>query len=97
MSVDDLKKTIKTRHAVLTWTEKAACVGQQELFFVDHLLRTVRKAKAICAECAVRDKCLAHALENQEYGIWGGMTANERRILLRQSRRRKKDLELARE
>ena len=89
--------TDKQKHAVLTWVNSAACIGKQELFFMDHMLLTVKKAKAICAECVVRDKCLEHALANQEFGVWGGMTANERRILNRQLRKKKtkQDHELA--
>ena len=86
------------RHAVLTWTSSAACVGKQELFFMDHMLVTVRKAKEICAGCAVKDKCLEHAMTYQEFGVWGGLTANERRLLrrkLRKEQKKKINLELA--
>ena len=44
------------------------------------------KAKAVCAECPARDACLGWALEHSEYGIWGGLTEDERRALLRQRR-----------
>lgn len=37
-------------------------------------------AKQICAACPVRRQCLRYALESGErYGIWGGMTEEERR------------------
>lgn len=40
-------------------------------------------AKRICDRCEVRGQCLAYALENNEcYGIWGGLSAKERRKLL---------------
>ena len=39
----------------------------------------VEKAKRICFECDVREKCLDYAIYHQEiYGIWGGMTETER-------------------
>ncbi len=42
----------------------------------------VRRAKAICAECSVREACLAYALRVREpLGIWGGLTELERRHL----------------
>ena len=47
--------------------------------------RTAREqaAKALCAQCPVRQQCLAHALEAREpYGVWGGMTEDERGALL---------------
>lgn len=40
------------------------------------------RAKSICAMCPVRQECLEWALEaDVRSGIWGGMTANERRRL----------------
>ena len=45
------------------------------------------KAKAICARCPVRDACLAYALDTGEaFGVWGGLTEDERRAMLRQRR-----------
>ncbi len=64
----------------MNWTESAACAGKGGLFFEDNRPSVVRKAKAICKGCAVREACLEYATENSEYGLWGGMTANERRI-----------------
>ena len=41
-------------------------------------------AKAVCAACPVRQACLEHALSASEpYGIWGGLTLRERRMLRR--------------
>ena len=46
------------------------------------------EAKAICAPCPVRAACLDHALAARENeGIWGGLTARERRRLVRRHRR----------
>ncbi|HEY7704062.1 MAG TPA: WhiB family transcriptional regulator [Acidimicrobiia bacterium] len=43
-------------------------------------------AKEICSLCPVRRECLAYALmTRQPYGVWGGMTATERRRLLRRN------------
>ena len=45
-------------------------------------------AKAVCAECAVREMCLEHALGSRERdGVWGGATEKERRRIIRQRRR----------
>jgi hypothetical protein len=39
-------------------------------------------AKAICSSCPVVSQCLAWALETgQDAGVWGGLTADERRAL----------------
>lgn len=38
------------------------------------------RAKAVCASCPVLQQCRQHALDSREpYGIWGGMTEEERR------------------
>ena len=39
----------------------------------------VKLAKALCAECPLRDICFAYAIENQErYGVWAGTLPHER-------------------
>ena len=41
-------------------------------------------AKAVCNRCPVRPNCLEWALETgQDYGVWGGMSPNERRAFKR--------------
>jgi WhiB family redox-sensing transcriptional regulator len=47
----------------------------------------INTAKQLCARCPVKIDCLEFALQtNQEYGVWGGMSEEERRML-RRSRR----------
>jgi WhiB family redox-sensing transcriptional regulator len=79
----------------LAWRERAACTGKQEIFFNDHKIRAVAEAKAICGTCPVKAECLDHALTHTEFGLWGGMTANERRMYRRAERKRRRDLGLA--
>lgn len=38
----------------------------------------VKQAKAVCRDCPVMGECLDYALEHEAYGIWGGMTEQER-------------------
>jgi len=68
---------------VMKWQDHAACAGRGELFFEDDRPSIVRKAKVICATCSVTDECLTFALTHAEYGVWGGLTANQRRKLKR--------------
>ena len=43
-----------------------------------------RLAKLVCSVCPVIDACRRHALAVQEpYGVWGGMTSDERQAVLR--------------
>jgi WhiB family transcriptional regulator, redox-sensing transcriptional regulator len=68
-----------------SWWELAACQRTDpELFFpvsdMGAARRQVVTAKAVCAECAVRQQCLDFALSTrQAYGVWGGMSEDERR------------------
>lgn len=42
--------------------------------------RRAGRAKAICEGCAVIEPCRRHALSAREpYGVWGGLTEEERR------------------
>ncbi|MPZ53418.1 MAG: WhiB family transcriptional regulator [Acidimicrobiia bacterium] len=79
--------TIPSRRVPL---ELAECRDESvESFFASNASSSnVQHAKMICARCEVREECLAYALETpQIYGIWGGLTADER-VLLRRSMRR---------
>ena len=75
------------------WMLLAACRGRPDLFFApdDSETRSQRRrreanAKAVCARCDVRMDCLKDSLESDErFGIWGGLTARERRALRRGS------------
>lgn len=44
-------------------------------------------AKAYCDLCPVRVTCLTWAMENGEFGIWGGTTESERRAAKRGGKR----------
>lgn len=47
-------------------------------------------AKRVCARCPVLVECREHALLMPEpYGVWGGLTAAERRVVLSRRRRAK--------
>ncbi|GAA3765752.1 WhiB family transcriptional regulator [Salinactinospora qingdaonensis] len=48
------------------------CRSNPDLFFAEAPAE-VEAAKAVCAECPVREQCLADALERREpWGVWGG-------------------------
>jgi len=40
-----------------------------------------KEAKAICAECPYKARCLEYAINNHELGIWGGTTERQRTLL----------------
>ena len=72
------------------WRRLAACRDSApDLFFpigaTGLALDQIEAAKTICLGCPVRDECLEFALEtNQEAGIWGGTSEDERRHLRRE-------------
>ena len=41
-------------------------------------------AVALCGTCPVREECLTYSLEWGEEGVWGGLTAKERRVIRRE-------------
>jgi WhiB family redox-sensing transcriptional regulator len=63
---------------------RAACREvDPELFFASEPY-AVGLAKQICGGCLVRMLCLTRALDNREqFGVFGGLTADERRNLRR--------------
>jgi len=79
-------------HIDRDWQHRASCRGTdtERFFSPDGERGSVRAqrehaAKQICQDCPVLAECRTHALTATEaYGIWGGMSANER---ARQTRR----------
>lgn len=71
------------------WRRHAICSNTDpELFFpvgtTGHALVQIDRAKQVCGECSVSKECLDFALEtNQDSGIWGGLTEEERRVIRR--------------
>ena len=74
------------------WQYKGACLGMDSsLFFHPEGERGAPRrrrdegAKLVCANCPVIEECREHALRTREpYGVWGGMTEEERRTYLEQ-------------
>jgi WhiB family transcriptional regulator, redox-sensing transcriptional regulator len=78
------------------WQLLAACRGvDSSLFFHPEgergAARSAREnsAKEVCMRCPVRAQCAAHALAVREpYGVWGGLTEDEREELMGRARHR---------
>ena len=71
------------------WRDDAICRDTDPgLFFpvgtTGTAISQITHAKATCGECTVSADCLEFALEtNQDSGIWGGLTEEERRVIRR--------------
>ena len=77
----------------MDWRHTAACRDEDpELFFPigtsGPAAVQIEVAKGICCQCTVKAECLEWALgTNQDAGVWGGLSEDERRAVRRARRR----------
>lgn len=73
-----------------SWRDQAQCRDTDpDLFFpvgtTGPALEQIENAKAVCRQCGVQENCLEYALAtNQDNGVWGGTSEEERRQLRKQ-------------
>ena len=76
----------------MSWRDHAACQDiDTNMFFPVGLtgsaIDQTHRAKTICRSCPAQAACLEFALRtNQDHGVWGGHTEEERRALRRARR-----------
>ena len=70
-----------------TWMEEGLCAEVGNDFWFPEKGESTKEAKRICAGCSVRARCLQFALDNSSsisrFGVWGGTSERERRVLLK--------------
>ena len=72
------------------WRDHALCRDTDpELFFpvgtTGIAVVAIDHAKRVCEQCTVTEECLEFALDtNQDSGVWGGLSEEERRAIRRQ-------------
>lgn len=72
-----------------SWQENAACKTLSIEVFFPPAEQEAEAARAICSACTVREPCLESALSSGEpFGIWGGLTTQERRTISARRRAR---------
>ncbi|MER5781287.1 WhiB family transcriptional regulator [Streptomyces mobaraensis] len=77
----------------MDWRHNAVCREEDpELFFpignTGPALLQIEEAKAVCRHCPVMEQCLQWALESgQDFGVWGGLSEDERRAMKRRAAR----------
>ena len=80
-------------NATSSWWNMAACrSADPELFFPISSTGAgeahVARAKAVCARCPIRQRCLDYAIDShQAFGVWGGTSEDERRRIAARRRR----------
>jgi len=74
------------------WQDEAACKNSPTDWFYPEGPEVVPEALFLCENCPVKDECRDYGVVYEEWGIWGGLTASQRRrvrkefgILLSQS------------
>ena len=81
-------------HKVLKNLGHSACFDHPnpEIFFPEKgkdRAQKIKEANQVCSGCVIKTNCLDGALKREEqYGIWGGLTEDERRDLLRKRKHR---------
>lgn len=68
------------------WRNSALCAQVDPEAWFPEKGRSNKDAKRICRTCEVRVECLEYALsqEDDELGVWGGLSERERRRLRRE-------------
>ena len=77
---DDDTITIDTRDR--SWMPLGACRGLPYGYMFPDLGVHATEQKAICATCPVIDPCREYGMD-EKYGVWGGLTESERRLVRR--------------
>ena len=76
----------KPDYKEIDWAQ-AACKELPTDFFYKIEERGVARVldvqifRSICAPCPIWKLCLGYATRNEDYGVWGGMTTEERRAV----------------
>jgi WhiB family redox-sensing transcriptional regulator len=76
------------KYGEIDW-EQAACRDYiyTDLFYTVEEQRSILQyeyinaLRSVCARCPLWAECLKYAMENEQYGVWGGMTSVERTAL----------------
>lgn len=68
--------------AGIDW-EKANCVGLPVNYFYDveesrEAFKEMMLVRPVCMACPIQMKCLKWGFEQEEFGVWGGLTEPER-------------------
>lgn len=75
---------------------QAACASANpEWFFPDEenpQVGYIAKAVEVCSKCPIAERCLQIALANEDIGIWGGTTFEQRVLMLNPHRAEPKEL-----
>lgn len=65
--------------------EDPACreIGTEIFYLNQGETELAKEAKAICGRCIHRKECADWGIHNEKFGVWGGLTEDNRRLLRR--------------
>lgn len=63
------------------WHNDAACAETDPEIFYPERGASVTDALKICMGCSVRCECAEHAIQHEAEGVWGGLSAKQRRAI----------------
>lgn len=68
--------------------EDRACAGDERFLNFNLLSHPVnaQRLSEVCAGCNVLTACREYAIAHEDYGVWGGTTPKQRRVIRRQRR-----------
>jgi WhiB family redox-sensing transcriptional regulator len=89
-AVNAISAVLKPQSDFWAWQAEGLCKDEDsEVFFLKPNMRgdikrlRISVAKSICKPCPVKNDCLEHALTVPEnYGVWGGLSEEERATIL---------------
>ncbi|QNJ58274.1 WhiB family transcription factor [Mycobacterium phage Ellie] len=70
------------------WEADALCTQVDPELFFPGKGQSTKEAKQVCGRCPVVDECRERALsfDGEVFGIWGGTTAYDRKLMKRAAR-----------
>ena len=69
------------------WMAEGLCADKHPSTFFPSDGVGVEKARKICDECPMKQRCLEYALCNRiDHGVWGGTSERQRRRILKERR-----------
>jgi hypothetical protein len=79
---------IRLSSTMTKWSKDAACKNKDTTEFYDPEESVLKKsAIKYCSNCPVQQNCLYTAiLTSESYGLWGGLTPRQRRLLAKRLR-----------
>jgi WhiB family transcriptional regulator, redox-sensing transcriptional regulator len=53
-----------------------------EWFYAEDCIKpnrlAIERARSLCAICLIQVECLSYGMKHEDFGMWGGLTSNER-------------------